>query len=276
MIRTQGGVVEVQGGSLVWESAGEGPAVVFLHPGLWDRRVWDGQVGVFSETYHVVRYDLRGYGRSSRPEPGAPYSHVADLATVMDAMGFERAALIGNSMGGRVAIDFALTHPVRVTALVLAEPAISGFEGTSEEEEAWQEGFADVENQIEEAVTAGDLEHAQDLRLQRLWAPLGTDDPAGARIRRIAFDNLHELTMDESGERAVDPPAAHRLGEIEAPTLVLPADHDPPWHERMCVALAEGIRGARVVRIPATDHVIPLRRPQEFNRVVLGFLDEVI
>jgi pimeloyl-ACP methyl ester carboxylesterase len=112
--------------------------------------------------------------------------------------------------------------------------------------------------------------------LRWLWAPLGTDDPAGSLIRRIAFDNLQELTMDESGETGIDPPAAGRLGEIDVPTLVLPADHDPPWHERMCEVLAEGIRGARLVRIPETDHVIPLRRPQDFNHLVLGFLAEVL
>jgi pimeloyl-ACP methyl ester carboxylesterase len=272
----ESGVLEYDGGALAWESVGEGPNVVFLHPGLWDGRVWDEQFGVFSRTHRVLRFDFRGYGRSSRPEPGKPYSHVSDLAAVMDAAGFERAALIGNSMGARVAVDFALTHPARVSALVLASPALSGFEGTPEEESAWEAAFADAERRIEEAATAGDLERAQDLRLRWLWAPLGTDDPAGARIRRIAFDNLHELTMDESGETGTDPPAAARLGEIEAPTLVLPADHDPTWHERMCIEIAEGIRGAHVVRIPETDHVIPLRRPDEFNHVVLGFLGEVL
>ena len=276
MTRMASGVVEFDGGALVWESAGEGPDVVFLHPGLWDGRVWDEQFGVFSRAYRVLRFDLRGYGRSSRLEPGMPYSHVEDLAAVMDAAGVERAALIGNSMGGRVAVDFALTHPARVSALVLASPALSGFEGTQDEEAAWEAAFADVERRIEEAVTAGDLEAAQDLRLQNLWAPLGTDDEAGRRIREIALDNLQELTMDESGEIPIDPPAAERLGEIGVPTLVLPADHDPPWHERMCEVLAEGIRGARLVRIPETDHVIPLRRPQEFNQVVLEFLGEVL
>jgi 3-oxoadipate enol-lactonase len=276
MMRMERGFLEFDGGTLAWESSGDGPGVVFLHPGLWDSRVWDEQFGVFSRTYRVLRYDFRGYGRSSRPEPGKPYSHVSDLAAVMDAGDFERAALIGNSMGGRVAVDFALTHPARVSALVLASPALSGFEGTPEEEAAWEAAFADAERRIEEAATAGDLERAEDLRLRWLWAPLGTDDPAGARIRRIAFDNLHELTMDESGETAIDPPAAARLDEIEAPTLVLPADHDPPWHERICEVLAAGIRGARLVRIPETDHVIPLRRTQEFNLEVLGFLGEVL
>jgi pimeloyl-ACP methyl ester carboxylesterase len=276
MTQMTSGVVEFDGGALAWESAGEGPDVVFLHPGLWDGRVWDEQFGVFSRTYRVLRFDFRGYGRSSRPEPGRPYSHVEDVASVMDAAHVEHAAVIGNSMGGQVAVDFALTRPARVSALVLASPALSGFEGTQDEEAAWEAAFADVERQIEEAVTAGDLEGAQDLRLRWLWAPLGTDDPAGSRIRRIALENLQELTMDERGEIPIDPPAAERLGEIEVPTLVLPADHDPPWQERMCVELAEGIRGARLVRIPETDHVIPLRRPQEFNREVLLFLDEVL
>ena len=272
----ESGLAEVDGGVLAWESAGEGPGVAFLHPGLWDSRVWDEQFGVFSKTYRVLRHDFRGYGRSSRPEPGKPYSHVDDLEGVMDAAGVDRAALIGNSMGGRVAIDFALEHHSRVSALVLAAPGLSGFEGTAEEESGWEAAFADVEREIEEAVHAGDPERAEELRLQRLWAPLGTDDPAGARIRQIAFDNIHELTMDESGERELDRPAAARLGEIEAPTLVLPADYDPPWHERMCQVIVETVRGARLIRIPETDHVIPVRRPEEFNHVVLGFLGEVL
>jgi 3-oxoadipate enol-lactonase len=279
MTRMDGGVVEFDGGTLAWESAGEGADVVFLHPGLWDGRVWDEQFGSYSRTYHVLRYDFRGYGRSSRLEPGKPYSHVADLAAVMDAADVDRAALIGNSMGGRVAIDFALEHPEGVTALILAAPALGGFEGTESENETWEAWSDEREALIGEAVAAdvsGDYERAEDLRLQYLWAPLGMDDEAGRRIREIAFDNLHELTMDESAETPIDPPAAERLDEIAAPTLVLPADHDPPWHERMCIEIAEGIRGARVVRIPETDHVIPLRRPNEFNRVVLGFLGEVL
>jgi 3-oxoadipate enol-lactonase len=74
----------------------------------------------------------------------------------------------------------------------------------------------------------------------------------------------------------LDPPAFERLGEIAVPTLVLPADHDPPEMEPIAVALAERIPGARLVRIPETDHVINLRRPDEFDRVMLGFLGEVL
>jgi pimeloyl-ACP methyl ester carboxylesterase len=267
--------VQTEGARLYAEVSGDGPAVVFLHPGLWDSRTWDPQFASFAERYRVLRYDARGYGRSTRPEPGVPYSHVRDLVAVLDDVGIERAALVGCSMGGGIEIDFALEYPQRAAALVLVAPGLSGFEGTSEEEASWEAWSAEREVAIERAVEAGDLERAQDLRLQ-MWAPLGTDDEAGRRIREIAFDNMHELTMDESGEQGIDPPAAGRLGSIDMPTLVLPADHDPPWHTRICDVLVAGIPNARLVQIPETDHVINMRRPSEFNRVVLAFLDEVL
>ncbi|MGH2635216.1 MAG: alpha/beta fold hydrolase [Actinomycetota bacterium] len=267
------GIAETNGAALEYEAAGEGHAVVFLHPGLWDRRTWDDQFGVFSRTHRVMRYDARGYGRSSRPEPGRVYSHVEDLLAVMDAAGVDRAALIGCSMGGETALDAALAHPERVTALVLVAPGVSGLDEGTPEEEAW-----DAEHQapIDAAVAAGELERAEDLRLRTMWAQLGSDDPAGERIRRIAFDNLHELTMDESARRELDPPAVGRLEEVAAPTLVLPADHDPPWTERICRLLAERIPEARVVQIPDVDHVVNMRKPAEFNRIVLEFLGEVL
>jgi len=266
------GVVEIEGGAISWEAAGEGPAIAFLHPGLWDRRTWDEQFERFSKTYRVVRYDARGYGRSSRPEPGRPYSHVQDLFAVLDAVGADRAALVGCSMGAATAIDAALTDPDRVTALVLAGSGINGdFDLTSEEETELER----LDVPVEEAMEAGDPERAQDARL-RIWAPLGTDDPAGARIRQIAFDNLHELTMDESARRDIAPSAIDRLEAIASPTLVLPADHDPLAYRRVSAILAERIPNARLVQIPETDHVVNMRRPAEFDRVVLGFLGEVL
>ena len=88
------GVAEIEGGAISWEAAGEGAAVTFLHRGLWDRRTWDEQFASFAERYRVVRYDARGYGRSRRPEPGRPYSHVHDLMAVLDAAGVDGTALV--------------------------------------------------------------------------------------------------------------------------------------------------------------------------------------
>jgi len=265
-----GTIALVDGGHLAFEDVGDGPVVVLLHPGLWDMRTWDPQISTFTNAgYRVIRYDLRGYGLSSRLS-AEPYSHVADLCSLLDTLEIEQAALVGCSMGGAVAIDTAVTAPSRVWALVVVASGMSGFEPSAEEEDWWEDAGAG----IEAAVEAGELLRAQDLRLA-IWAPLGTDDAAGAAIRRIAFDNIHELTMDESGEIELEPPAAHRLHEIDVPTLVLKAEHDPPDMRRISDILAAGIPGARARMIEGADHVVNLRQPAAFDAAVLPFLSEV-
>ena len=264
------GRVGFEGGELAYEVAGEGPTVTFLHPGLWDMRTWDREFVRFADAgYRVLRFDQRGYGRSSRLT-GAPYSNVRDLLAVLDATGTESTALVGCSMGGALAIDATLTAPDRVWALVPIAAGLSGVEDLEEEIEWWESVSAPVEAAIE----AGDLERAEDLRLE-IWAPLGTEDPAGARIREIAFDNIHELTMDESAAEELDPPAALRLSEIDVPTLVVAADHDPPVGRRISDLIARGVLDARLVTIEGADHVVNLRQPEAFEAVVLPFLAEV-
>jgi pimeloyl-ACP methyl ester carboxylesterase len=99
------------------------------------------------------------------------------------------------------------------------------------------------------------------------------DDPAGARIRSIARDNIHELTMDESAAESLDPPAALRLGEIDVPTLVIEAAYDPPDARRASQLIAREVLDGRLVTIEA-DHVVNLRAPERFDEVVLPFLVE--
>jgi pimeloyl-ACP methyl ester carboxylesterase len=264
-------VVELVGGRLACEASGTGPVVTLIHPGLWDSRTWDREVPVLVDAgYRVIRYDVRGYGRSSRPA-GEPYSNVRDLAGVLDALEVTRTVLVGCSMGGAIAIDFTLEHPERVSALVVVASGLGGFEVFDEEDDWWEERQAPIDAAIE----AGDLERAEDLRLE-IWAPLGTDDPAGRRIREIAFDNLHELTIDKSAAEDLDPPAARRLGEIDVPTLVMIAEHDPAFMRRLGDVIAHGILGARKVTIEGADHVSNIRRPEAFDEALLPFLAEVV
>ena len=108
-----------------------------------------------------------------------------------------------------------------------------------------------------------------------LWAPLGTTDPAGARIRQIAHDNIHQLQADWTLPARLDPRPAARLGEISVPTLVVFGAEDVPGSEEFVDAVVSGVSGARKVVIDGADHVVNMRQPEEFNRVVLGFLDRV-
>jgi 3-oxoadipate enol-lactonase len=256
------------GARLNYEIAGDGPTVTFIHPGLWDMRTWDREFVSFADAgYRVLRYDVRGYGGSSRPEPGVSYSHVRDLEALLGAEDVTQTAIVGCSMGGGIDIDYALEQPQRVWGLVLVASALGGFESSEEEEDWWTEREAPIEAAIE----AGDMERAQELQLE-IWAPLGTDDEAGARIKEIAFDNIHELTMDESGAERLDPPAAHRLAEIDVPTLILPAQHDPPELRRVSDFLAMEIMGSRKVVVEGADHVVNMRQPERFEELVLDFL----
>ena len=267
MTHLQMGSLEIPEGSLFYEMAGEGPVVTLIHPGLWDLRTWDPQFPVLLDAgFRVLRYDVRGYGRSSRLS-GEPYSHVRDLVALLDALDVTQTLLVGCSMGGAIALDLTLEHPDRVQALVVAASGLGGFEPLEEENDWWEAR----EEQIEAAIEAGDLERAEDLRLE-VWAPLGTKDEAGRKIREIAFDNIHEMTMDESAQEELDPPAAMRLGEIDVPTLVLIAEADPPFMRRCGELIARGILGAHTATIEGADHVINLRQPEAFDRVVLPFL----
>jgi len=104
------------------EIAGSGDTIVLIHAGIADSRMWTPQWRRYAEDYQVVRYDMRGFGQS--PLPPEPYQHAQDLLDLLDRLGIERAALIGNSLGGRVALEATLARPQLVTALVLVGPGL--------------------------------------------------------------------------------------------------------------------------------------------------------
>jgi 3-oxoadipate enol-lactonase len=258
------GEVRTPAGPLFFEVHGEGPAVTLLHPGLWDRRTWDREyVRLAEEGFRVMRFDARGFGRSSFPE--TEFSQTGDLLAVLEAAEIDRTALVGCSMGGGTAVEFTLEYPDRVTSLVLAASGLAGFEWS---DEVWEPIFAPIET----AVEAGDLVTATDLAL-KIWAPLGTEDPVGRVIRAIALDNVRNFELDESGlDVAPDPPAITRLSEIDVPTLVILGENDVEEIKQICELLSSQIPGAELIRIEDADHVVNLRQPAAFEDAVLPFL----
>jgi pimeloyl-ACP methyl ester carboxylesterase len=238
------------------EVTGDGPAVVFLHEGFVDSRSWDAQVPALAERFTVIRYDQRGYGRSPRWD-GA-YSNVDDLRTLLDSLGVDRAALVAASRGGRIAIEFALAHPERVSALVLVASGLRGFRfevGTPEQEARW-----------EEAEKTGDLEAMADIDLE-VWAPLG--DAGG--LRQMALDNAH-TNLVEDPEVPPEQLAVDRLAELRVPTLVITGNEDVHAMDEIGDKLEREIAGARRVRMSACDHFPAIRKPDEFNRLLADFL----
>ena len=110
---------------LSYEAAGDGAAVLLMHAGISDRRMWDGQWAALAERFHAIRFDARGFGASA--DPSRPYTLHGDALDVLDALEVERAAVVGASMGGGAALDMALAVPHRVSALVTVNSTPSGW-----------------------------------------------------------------------------------------------------------------------------------------------------
>ncbi len=143
----------INGVTIHYEDTGDGPALVMLHAGIADLRMWDAQVPAFSQTHRVIRYDLRGFGRTAKPT--SAFSHRDDLAGLLRQRGIGSAVVVGASFGGRVAIEFALEYPDMVEALVLVGSALGGYPFSKE---------LDVfEAEIEAAYEAGDYDRAAEV-----------------------------------------------------------------------------------------------------------------
>jgi 3-oxoadipate enol-lactonase len=251
-----------------YEVSGSGPAVVLLHEGIADSRMWVHQLPVLEPELTVVRIDQRGFGRS--PLPSGRFSHVDDVVSVLDELGLERASVVGASFGGRVALELAGAHPERVERLVAVAPGLGDHDWSEEVKRSWEAE--------EEAYEAGDLDRATDLNV-RLWVdgPRRGPDAVAPEVRELVRTMQREafaIPEPDPPPEPVwpDPPVHARLGELRMPTLVVVGDEDVPDMLAIADRLAAEVPGARKVVFRDTAHMLPLERPQEFNRALLEFL----
>jgi len=253
------------------EVAGEGPELVLLHEGVCDSRMWDPQWEAFTRSHRVLRFDFRGYGRTPL-SPGS-YSAAKDVIELLDEHGFERAALVGVSLGGRVALEVALAQPERVSALVLVGSGLPGHDWSDEMKATWEEEEA--------AFNAGDLDRAVEVTL-RTWVdgprrkPEDVDPAVRAKVAEMQKRalELYAEVGDDAEEELLVADVADRLGEIRARTLVAVGAEDVPDILAIADKLASEIPGARRATIEDTAHVPSLERPDEFERLVLGFVED--
>jgi 3-oxoadipate enol-lactonase len=251
------------------EEAGEGHAVVLVHEAIADSRMWDPQWQTFPKAHRTVRFDQRGYGRSTM-EPGV-FSHAGDLVALLDELELDRTSLVGGSLGARVALEVAVAQPDRVEKLVLMDPGLPGFAWSEETQAGWAEEDAALER--------GDLEAAVEVNL-RMWvdgphrSPSEVDADLRARVgemQRRAFE-LQLPVAETAREELLVPDLAERVGEVRAPTLVLTGDEDHDDIQSIANSLVEQISDAERTSIPRAAHIPSLERPDEFDRAVLEFL----
>ena len=183
-LETESGFAPSGDTQIYFETAGSGPPLVFLHAGVSDLRMWDPQFDLFSRRFRVVRYDHRGFGKT-RPTH-TPFMLHEDLLSVMRCLGIARAILVGCSMGGTTAVDFALAYPDMVHSLVLPGSGLSGW--------TWSPEIVKLTTEIFERVGAGDIDGARRLE-ERFWLDgprdSGSIDPIyRARASALYADNF--------------------------------------------------------------------------------------
>jgi pimeloyl-ACP methyl ester carboxylesterase len=255
------------------EVAGEGPELVLVHEGICDSRMWDEQWERYTREFRVLRCDLRGFGRSAL-EPGT-FSNAQDLIEVLEQHAFERAALLGVSLGGRVALEVAVARPDLVSALVLVAPGLPGHDWSRELQNAWGEEEA--------ALEAGDLAEAVEVNL-RTWVdgPRREPEDVDPAVReRVAEMQLRAFELqipigEAAEEELLVPDLADRLGEVNAPTLILVSDEDVPDMQAIAERLEREIPGSRRAVISNRPTCRAWERPLEFDDLVLPFLREAV
>jgi 3-oxoadipate enol-lactonase len=259
------GYLDVPGGRLYYEVAGEGDWVVLVHDGNLHSVTWDDQFPVFPKSYKVVRYDRRGYGKSAYPEK--PYSNIEDLGEVFRQLHIDKAALMGMSAGGGLVIDFALEHPDKVTGLVLVGAVVSGY--------GYSDHMRTRGGRLKPEIVADPAKLADFMCHQDPYTFYEGNTDAKKRGYDALMKNLQNYRMDKfnllQGPRR---PALPNLKEIKVPTLIIVGEYDIPDCHAHAGAMETGIAGSQRVIINKAGHLVPIEQPAMFNEVVLTFLKE--
>lgn len=253
----------------VWHDLhGDGPPIVLLHAGLTDSRLWEPQLRSFPQAHSVLRVDLPGFGNS--PFETNPVSFRGAVRDVMDAEGIDRAALVGVSLGGNTALELTLESPDRVSALVLVGAGLPDHE--------WSEEVTSFFADEDAALDRGDLDVAVDANL-RMWfsGPHRRLDDMDPAMRELVGEMQRKAFRQQEGHGDVrmlrlEPSESERLGDVTVPTLVVTGDEDVADIHSIADRLAAGIPGAERATISDAAHLPSLERPEEFDRIVLGFL----
>ena len=260
----QSGIIDANGARLYFEAAGSGEALVFIHGFTLDARMWDPQFEVFAQRFSVIRYDLRGFGRSSVPTAEG-YSHAEDLHALLCFLRVQQAHIVGLSLGGLHAVNFGLLHPEATKSLILAGSALDGFVFSSE----FLEPFGD----IEACAKRGDVRAANQLWLNHaLFASARENPEVEHKFAEMVGEYKGWHWANKDPIRPSDPSAIKCLHQIRAPTLVLVGERDLADFCAISDLLARDIPGARKIVLPCVGHMSNMECPEQFNQVVLDFL----
>jgi pimeloyl-ACP methyl ester carboxylesterase len=250
----------------------DGVDVLLFHAGVTDRRSWAAVVESLGLRHRCVSFDARTFGETTY-EPQTGWSHADDAVAVLDAAGVGSAVFVACSMGGATALDVALDHTERCSALVLIGTAIRG----APYPEITVGPAAALEAQTEAAEEAEDLDEVNRLEAWTwLDGPAAPEGRVGGEARELFLDmNGKALRAPDPGPRAEQVDTWPRLGDVTVPTLVLVGSLDMPDIQAVDEEAAGVIPGARLVRLDGVAHLPQMEADTTFLREIGDFVDRV-
>lgn len=250
--------VAVEGGELCGECRNNSSVDLILIHGMGGSRAdWSRVRAALPAHWNVLSYDLRGFGQS-RAEEGVAFSHADDLRALMDARGIDSTRVAGVSMGGAIALDFALTHPERVSHLTLVSPALVGWEWSDE----WKALWRDVAN----AARSGDMALARERWWNHPMFAIVRASDAAAELRR-SIEAYHGRQWFHDDQRA-ELPDIERLHELAVPTLLLTGEKDVTDMRLIADVIENAAPGTVRIDYPGAGHVLHLERPDDVARAI--------
>lgn len=258
------GFAEIDGTKVYYEIMDEGHPLVFINGGNMDCRMWDDQFEAFAQHYRVIRYDLRGSGKSEMPKK--PFYLIDDLYELPKFLNVNKTYIVGLSLGGSIAIQFTIEHPEIMDALVLVGSGLVGFNWSPEERQRISKIFMSVKDE-------GSALKAMEAWLEDPYMVHAMKRPKLAeKIRKICLENSRVLLIDPTLSVQPRVPSIQKLSEIKVPTLIIVGDSDVPDIQRVADTLETNIASAKKVVIRGAGHIVNMEKPTEFNQIVLDFL----
>lgn len=266
------GFASIDNARIYYEVSGQGTPFVMIHAGVADSRQWNNEFKNFSQDYQVVRYDMRGYGKSAPVE--GEYSHLGDLTALLDFLGIhEPLFIMGCSMGGGLAMDFALAQPSKVKGLIMVDSGPSGLEL----DVPAPAKFAD----IEKAFNAGDYDRVAELDTQVWFDGMNrAADQVNQSMRKLVYE-MDRMALSHEvknlGKRLpnTERQAFERLAELDIPVLIIIGEQDIPYMHAAAEYMVEKLPFAKKVVIPDAAHLPNMDHPHEFQEIVKSFLEDI-
>ena len=261
------GFIQIDNSKIYYEVFGQGEPIILIHAGVTDSRMWNYQIDDLSKRYKVIRFDQRGFGKSSIPEKN--YNPIQDILTLMDSCQITKAHIVGISLGALQAIDLAIEYPDRVKTLIVSGASFPD----------WQLPKDVIDRHVE--FTQYVMENGPDSAVKRMltdsfWSKSIPDNKykeSRQLFEQILKENKNSFTINWQ-LRELPTGLVNSLEQIDCPVLMFRPENDMASIMPIADTIAENISNIKIVEIGDASHLLNMEKPVEFNRTIIEFIND--